>query len=93
MAIDPRIPTMPGRSTSGFRQPGRRGRRGGGRRVYGSVCPFDMGMAVLGRIITEESLLFPTCRHEKRYFSFEMSEKEKPKPGMPYFALMLVIVL
>ena len=25
MTIDPRIPTMPGRSTSGFRQPGRHG--------------------------------------------------------------------
>ena len=29
MTIDPRIPTMLGRSTSGFHQPGRRGGDGG----------------------------------------------------------------
>ena len=30
MTTDPRIPTMPGRSTSGFHRPGRRWRKGGG---------------------------------------------------------------
>ncbi|CAN0231465.1 unnamed protein product [Laminaria digitata] len=33
MTIDPRIPTMPGRSTSGYRRPGRQ-RRDGARRVF-----------------------------------------------------------
>ena len=34
MTIDPRISTMPGRSTWGFYQPGREG-RGGGDNAYG----------------------------------------------------------
>ena len=65
MTIDPRIPSMPGRSTSHFHQPGRReergwGGEGGGCKVIGRGHRVPPAGLPIEQVLGEYSLSLPS---------------------------------